>query len=78
MAKNIKLKDSIIEKLQTNFIDFTGRPHEQIKYYFGDCKGRSCQGLGMYHKRKSNRKVMILDYWVNDGVERRFSKGYLQ
>jgi len=75
MAKNIKLKDSIIEKLQTNFIDFTGRPHEQIKYYFGDCKGRSCQGLGMYHKRKSNRKVMILDYWVNDGVERRLSNG---
>lgn len=75
MKKNIPLKDSVIEKLDTNFIDSIGRAHEQIKYYFGDCKGRSCQGLGLYHKRKTKRKVMILDYWLNDGVERTLANG---
>jgi len=75
MKKNISLKDSVIEKLETNFIDDQGKANEQIKYYFGDCKGRSCQGLGLYHKRKTKRKVMILDYWLNDGVERTLANG---
>ena len=75
MNKNIPLKDSVIQKLETNFIDDRGKFNEQIKYYFGDCKGRSCQGLGLYHKRKTRRKVMILDYWLNDGVERTLANG---
>lgn len=75
MNKNIPLKDSVIQKLETNFIDDQGKANEQIKYYFGDCKGRSCQGLGLYHKRKTKRKVMILDYWLNDGVERTLANG---
>jgi len=75
MAIGIELKDSIIDKLQTNFIDENNKTHEQVKYYFTDCKGRSCQGLGMFVKRKTKRKVMIMDYWVNDGVERTLSNG---
>ena len=67
-AQKLQLKDSVIDKLQTNFIDANNKTHEQIKYYFEDCKGRSCQGLGLFHKRKTKRKVMILDYWLNDGV----------
>jgi len=73
--RNIPLKDSVIDKLNTNFIDDQGKAHEQIKYHFGDCKGRSCQGLGLYHKRKTKRKVMFLDYWLNDGVARILSNG---
>ena len=74
-AQKLQLKDSVIDKLQTNFIDANNKTHEQIKYYFEDCKGRSCQGLGLFHKRKTKRKVMILDYWLNDGVERTLSNG---
>jgi integrase len=75
MAIGIELKDSVIKKLKTDFIDENNKTRNQVKYYFTDCKGRGCQGLGMYHKRKTDRKVMILDYWVNDGKERILSNG---
>ncbi|MDC3410275.1 hypothetical protein OAX35_00130 [Candidatus Pelagibacter ubique] len=75
MSKNLNLKDSIIEKLEATFIDENNKAHDRIKFFFGDCKGRSCQGLGMVVKRKSKRKVMILDYWLNDGVERVLANG---
>ena len=56
MSKNLNLKDSIIEKLEATFIDENNKAHDRIKFFFGDCKGRSCQGLGMVVKRKSKRK----------------------
>ena len=75
MAIGIELKDSVIKKLKTDFIDENNKTRNQVKYYFTDCKGRGCQGLGMYHKRKTDRMVMILDYWINDGKERILSNG---
>ena len=76
MKKEILLKDSIIDKLETNFIDENNKTHEQVRYSFNEsCKGRSCQGLLMFHKRKSKRKVMVLDYWLNDNIERKLKNG---
>jgi hypothetical protein len=76
MKKEILLKDSIIDKLETNFIDANNKTHEQVRYSFTEsCKGRSCQGLLMFHKRKTKRKVMVLDYWLNDNIERTLKNG---
>ena len=76
MKKEILLKDSIIDKLETNFIDENNKTHEQVRYSFTEsCKGRSCQGLLMFHKRKTKRKVMVLDYWLNDNIERKLKNG---
>ena len=76
MKIEIQLKDSIIDKLETNFIDENNKTHEQIRYSFTEsCKGRSCQGLLMFHKRKTGRKVMVLDYWLNDNIERILKNG---
>tara|TARA_Y100000114_G_scaffold127588_1_gene124292 strand:- start:2869 stop:4353 length:1485 start_codon:yes stop_codon:yes gene_type:complete len=29
----------------------------------------------MFHKRKTKRKVMVLDYWLNDNIERKLKNG---
>ena len=38
-AKPLSLRDSVIDKLETNFIDETGKTHEQIRYFFQIAKG---------------------------------------
>lgn len=39
MKIEIQLKDSIIDKLETNFIDENNKTHEQIRYSFTEsCK----------------------------------------
>ena len=74
-AKPLSLRDSVIDKLETNFIDETNKTHEQIRYFFPDCKGRTCQGLVLFHKRKTGRKKLVLDYWLKD-KSKRFVIGY--
>ena len=54
----LEFKDRILDKLETNFIDENNKTQEQVRYKFPDCKGRSCQGLILIHKRKSKRKKM--------------------
>ena len=73
MAKQLELKDSIIDKLDTAF--YVEQPNgsqkliEKIRYNFPHCKGQQCQGLGLIHKRKSGHKTMFLDYWLNVGAK---------
>ena len=74
-AKPLSLRDSVIDKLETNFIDETGKTHEQIRYFFPDCKGRTCQGLVLFHKRKTGRKKLVLDYWLKN-KSKRYVIGY--
>ncbi len=33
-AKPLSLRDSVIDKLETNFIDEHNKTHEQIRYFF--------------------------------------------
>jgi len=60
---SLKLNDRSIKTLTTNFLTPTQR--DSISYRFKDCKGMSCQGLRLVHYRTSNRKQLILDYWIN-------------
>ena len=75
LARPLSLRDSVIDKLETNFIDEFNHTHEQIRYFFPDCKGRTCQGLVLFHKRKTKRKKLVLDYWLKD-KSKRFVIGY--
>ena len=73
MAKPLQLKDSVIDKLDTAFyavqVNGTQKLIEKVRYNFPNCKGQQCQGLGLIHKRKSDHKVMIMDYWLNIGTK---------
>ena len=79
MAKPLQLKDSIIDKLDTAFYveqsNGTQKLIEKVRYNFPNCKGQQCQGLGLIHKRKSGRKVMVLDYWLNTSEEKILKSG---
>ena len=73
MAKELELKDSKIDKLDTEFYvvqdNGTLKQVEKVRYNFPHCKGQQCQGLGLMHKRKSGLKVMFIDYWLNTGTK---------
>ena len=73
MAKELLLKDSIIDKLDTAFyVDLpngTVKQVEKVRYNFPHCKGQQCQGLGLLHKRKSGHKTMFIDSWLNTGTK---------
>ena len=73
MAKELQLKDSIIEKLDTLFYvkldNGSQKQLEKVRYNFPTCKGQQCQGLGLMHKRKSGHKTMFIDYWLNTNEE---------
>jgi len=73
LAKQLGLKDSIIDKLDTAFYvelpNGTVKQVEKVRYNFPHCKGQQCQGLGLLHRRKSGHKVMFLDYWLNTNEE---------
>jgi len=79
LAKPLQLKDSIIDKLDTAFYveqsNGTQKLIEKVRYNFPNCKGQQCQGLGLIHKRKSGRKVMVLDYWLNTSEEKILKSG---
>lgn len=79
MAKQLGLKDSIIDKLDTAFYveqpNGTMKQVEQVRYNFPHCKGQQCQGLGLLHKRKSGHKTMFIDYWLNTNEETVLSSG---
>ena len=58
-------KNSITDEFITPIvsIDENNKTQEHVRYKFPDCKGRSCQGLILIHKRKSKRKKMNLEYF---------------
>ena len=72
----LEFKDRILDKLETNFIDENNKTQEHVRYKFPDCKGRSCQGLILIHKRKSKRKKMNLEYFVNGKNKRLYLGDY--
>ena len=72
----LDFRDKVLDKLKTNFTDEKNKKREQVRYKFPDCKGRSCQGLILIHKRKTNRKKMNLEYWVNGKNKRLYLGDY--
>jgi len=79
LAKELELKDSKLHNLDTAFYveqpNGTQKLIEKVRYNFPHCKGQQCQGLGLLHKRKSDHKVMFLDYWLNTNEEKILKSG---
>jgi integrase len=73
LAKELELKDSKIEKLDTEFyvVQENGslKQVEKVRYNFPHCKGQQCQGLGLLHRRKTGAKIIFIDYWLNTGIK---------
>jgi len=79
MAKSLELNNRAIHNLQTEFsetqIDGSIKWVEQVRYNFPHCKGMTCQGLILFHKRKTGAKKLVLDYWLNTAAERILPNG---
>ena len=79
MAKSLELNNRAIHNLQTDFsetqIDGSIKWVEQVRYNFPHCKGMTCQGLILFHKRKTGAKKLVLDYWLNTAAERILPNG---
>jgi integrase len=75
---SLRFNDRAIKTLNTNFTvpngDGTYRHIDTVRYKFDECKGKSCQGLILIHKKLPDgkyRKKLCLEYWFN-GIAKRY------
>ena len=75
---SLRFNDRAIKTLNTNFTvpngDGTYRHIDTVRYKFDECKGKSCQGLILIHKKLPDgkyRNKLCLEYWFN-GIAKRY------
>ena len=75
----LRLNDRSIQAVNSDFQvpngDGTYTTVDAVRYSFPECRGKTCQGLVMIHRRskelKRDRKILFLEYWVN-GVAKKY------